>query len=297
MIKLGICVAYDWELLRTSLPLVYEEADLICLSLDKNRRSWSGKPYEFDEIAFRTFIQQIDIQGKIRMYEDDFSLPQLSAIENDTRQRNLMARQMGEGGWHIQVDCDEHFVDFKGFVSYLKELSTCPNGKEKALNVRVNAIPILKETDKGFVFVSYPKKNYETFPIATNNPEYWVARVNGHFNYLSPFFVLHLTWARSEEEVLQKINSWGHDQDFANKESYFKLWKALDEFNCRYFRDFHPLQGDHWPSLGFLPSKTMDELVTRIKEDGSFVVPRGRMLLRNSRNLQRVLQVYRRLLE
>jgi len=42
IIKVGFCVAYDWHLLRNSLPLIYPHADMICLSLDKNSRAWGG---------------------------------------------------------------------------------------------------------------------------------------------------------------------------------------------------------------------------------------------------------------
>lgn len=72
-IKVGFCVAYDWVLLKDSIPRVYDNADEICLSIDKYRTSWSGaKKYEFDENAFRSFINQIDTGHKIRVYEDFF---------------------------------------------------------------------------------------------------------------------------------------------------------------------------------------------------------------------------------
>src|SRR5690349_10266607 len=111
MIKVGFCVSYDWVLLKRSLPRVYGQADKICLSIDKNRRSWTGTPYVFDEDAFRSWISSVDVQNKIDVYEDDFALSNLSAMENDTRQRNLMAKRLGKGGWHIQVDSDEYFLD------------------------------------------------------------------------------------------------------------------------------------------------------------------------------------------
>src|SRR6478609_6414773 len=107
IIKVGFCVAYDWHLLKRSVPLIYPHADVICLSVDKNSKSWGGEKYSFDKRAFREFVSAIDTQNKIDVYEDDFSLPQLSAMENDTRQRNLMAKRMGAGGWHIQIDSDE----------------------------------------------------------------------------------------------------------------------------------------------------------------------------------------------
>ena len=48
-IKVGYCVAYDWDLLAYSLPLVYDYADKICLSIDIDYTSWGGTPFSFDE--------------------------------------------------------------------------------------------------------------------------------------------------------------------------------------------------------------------------------------------------------
>jgi hypothetical protein len=33
-------------------------------------------------------------------------------MECDTRERNMLAKYMGEGGWHVQIDADEYFADF-----------------------------------------------------------------------------------------------------------------------------------------------------------------------------------------
>ena len=51
MIKLGYCVAYDWDLLRYSIPKIYEHTDVICLSIDKNRQSWTGEFFSWVNIA------------------------------------------------------------------------------------------------------------------------------------------------------------------------------------------------------------------------------------------------------
>ena len=60
LIKIGFCVAYDWHLLRYSLPLIYDHADYICLSIDKDRISWAGEKFSFDENSFKSFVQAID---------------------------------------------------------------------------------------------------------------------------------------------------------------------------------------------------------------------------------------------
>lgn len=122
-IKVGFCVAYDWHFLQHTLPLVYEGATDICLAIDRNRISWSGNPYSFDEEAFRQCIANIDSNKKIRIYEDGFYLPNLTPMQNEVRERNMIAQFFGEGGWHIQLDCDEHFVGFGNFAVYLRSIN------------------------------------------------------------------------------------------------------------------------------------------------------------------------------
>src|SRR5687767_11009070 len=104
MIKVGYCVAYDWNLLNFSLPQVYDHADVICLSVDINRQSWSGKPFSWHEEGFRSMIRELDYAQKIKVYEEAFYDPQLLPMDNEVRQRNKIASFLGEGGWHIQLD-------------------------------------------------------------------------------------------------------------------------------------------------------------------------------------------------
>ena len=118
-IKVGFCVAYDWHFLEYAIPQIYTQADLICLSIDVNRTSWGGNEFEFDEEGFKNLINRLDTSHKIKVYRDNFSLPELSPMQNEVRQRNKIAEFMGKGGWHIQLDADEYFLDFGKFVSFL----------------------------------------------------------------------------------------------------------------------------------------------------------------------------------
>lgn len=290
IIKVGFCVAYDWEMLRKSLPRIYQSADTICLSIDKKRKSWSGQFYEFNEKAFREFVNEIDISGKIKIYEDAFYMHQLSPIENDNRQRNMMATFMGEGGWHIQIDSDEYFLNFKGFTEYLKKIDPNPVPSRKPLNINVNLIPVIKKIHSGYIFVDFSKKNIENAPLATTLPIYEAARRNGHFNHVSPFLVIHETWARGEDQLLKKIQSWGHRDDF-DKESYFKLWQALDMHNYRYISNFHPIQPSAWPKLGFCKGIDIDSFIENM-HSSEYFSRNQTFILRNNRNFARLKSIY-----
>ena len=120
MIKVGFLVSYDFKYLYQSIPLVYNDADLIVLAVDKERLTWSGNPLVIDPDFFE-WVQKFDVLKKIVIYEDSFFVPENSPAQNDTRERNLLAKAMGEGGWHIQIDSDEYFNDFKSFTDFLKE--------------------------------------------------------------------------------------------------------------------------------------------------------------------------------
>lgn len=286
-IKVGFCVAYDWELLRNSIPLIYDDADEICLSLDKNRTSWSGKKYDFDNAAFHQFVTELDKKNKIKIYEDNFYNPEKSPIENDNYQRNKMAAFMGKGGWHVQIDSDEYFLDFKGFVHYLRQF----NINSKAFNVCVNYVSLIKKTESGYLCTQNNNDRYEYMPMATNVPEYSNARRNGHFNIQSPFFAIHETWARSDDELWNKMNSWGHSNDF-NKESYYKLWQSLDANNAKYIHDFHPIVAPVWQQLQYVEAKNISEVLDYFTKHKPQISSK-KLFMTNNRIIQRIKSIFK----
>lgn len=289
VIKVGFCVAYDWEFLKKSLPRVYDDAESICLSIDKKQLSWSGVPYEFDTDAFFSWIKEIDRQGKITVYEDDFFMPELSSIQNDNRQRTLMAQFMGEGGWHIQIDSDEYFLDFKGFAAYLKKINPNPIGLEKPINICCQSLSLFKKTARGYLVIDNTDFYNEVVPIATNKPEYLGARRNSHFNHLSPFFFIHETWARDDKQLLQKLDSWGHDNDFVNKESYIEFWRCVNEYTYQFISDFHPIQREVWNKLKYFETTDINTLCLAIGKSDLVKLDRINIWFRNSRNYNRAI--------
>lgn len=270
-IKVGFCVAYDWRLLAYSLPQVYYHADLIYLSVDRDRLSWARKPFEWHQSAFNELISKIDTSGKIVLYEDDFHAADLTPAENEVRQRSLMAEKMGDGGWHIQLDCDEYFIDFQGFVEFLRSRPTSNDNS----NICCQLITIFKEVNGGFLYV-FPnnKRHLEFLQVASRSPKYEHGRRNGHFNILSPFLIVHQSWARSEKEILEKLSNWGHVGDF-DADQYFKLWKTVTAENFQNIENFHPLQADIWGSLKLVESRSIQGVIqhfrtTRFPTPGTF---------------------------
>ncbi len=274
-IKVGMCVAYDWEKLRHSLPPIYSTADRICLSLDRDRRTWAGKPFQFDDTGFRDLIAGIDVDRKIDIYEDDFHSPALSPMENDTHQRQLMAQRLGNGGWHVQIDVDEYFIDFRGFAAKLHALDRQPGPRSRPYCVHADWIPLFKRVDSGYLYVDFGTRKPEQAPIATNAPQYTECRMTGGKSLQTRSRVIHDTWARGETDLRQKLDNWGHTHDF-DVNSYLNLWRSLDAHNYQYIRNFHPLYKHNWPSLELCPANNIEALIEQL---GKAAPRSGRMPL------------------
>lgn len=295
MIKVGFCVAYDWEFLKHSLPRVYKEADIICLAIDKDRHSWKCNPYEIDNDAFYKFVKDVDTQNKIDIYEDDFSLPELNSRENCNRHRTMIAERMGQGGWHIQIDSDEYFLDFPKFVEDLKRIYENPIGNEHPINVSCPFIPLFKRTKNGYLLIDFEEKLPEIIPMATNKPNYLRARQNDYFNHYTTNYVIHDTWSRSDEEMKYKVDNWGHSSEELEKNemrlSYFLLWKSINEYNFKYIKNFHPAKPEVWPTLKYIKSKDINELINIIEEP-IFPLTPFQLTLKNSITYSRISKLF-----
>jgi len=258
MDKVGYLVAYDYELLKQSLPTVYAHVNKIVLAIDKERKSYIGETFTIDP-SFFDWIKAFDTENKIQFYEDNFYVPGLGAREAETRERNMLAKFMGEGGWHIQIDVDEYFVDFKKIVEELKASEEKFKGRN--VTVRVYWMSIFKTDSNGFFLVDESREN---FALATNYPHYEEARYNhANENVVFNHVALHQSWGRTEADLAKKLRNWSHTEDF-DTESYFRFWKSIDVDNHKYVRDFHPLFGSNWKRLKYLEANSISELLKKM---------------------------------
>lgn len=288
-IKVSFCVAYDWNFLQYSLPLIYEQSDEICLAIDQDRISWTGNKFAFDEIGFQELIAKIDTAQKIKVYQDDFHQAHLSPMENEVRQRKLMSEFVGvHDGWHLQLDSDEYFLNFEGFVSFLKKYKP-----KRSVNICCPLITLFKNADNGFLYIKNKGlEKQDIIAIATNKPEYQTGRRNGHFNIIAPFPIIHQSWARSENEIVQKINNWGHRSDF-DVEQYYRFWKNLDVKNFEAIKDFHPIKPSEWQALGLIPAHNIPTLIQHLKGKDLLTLSKWELLLANSIQFSRFKKLLR----
>ncbi len=254
-IHVGFLLSYDYENLKKAIPPVYKEADTIFIAEDKEYRTWSGEKFEVSS-SFYEWLKDFDTENKIQIYKDNFYIPELSAIENDTRERTLLSEKMGVGNWLVQVDADEYFIDFKGFVKTLRKYDSFLKNPEKTpVQIAGFLINMYKYTDEGLLYVDNPTKVL----LATNYPKYTFARQNRKRIIYTDNLLMHECISRSEKDLMTKLTNWGHSKDF-DIEQYVEKWRSVNKDNYKEMQDFFYLQPEGWKTLDYIGSKNMDEI-------------------------------------
>ncbi|MGJ1412121.1 hypothetical protein ACR78Z_20835 [Sphingobacterium thalpophilum] len=264
LIKVGYLLSYDYQYIITSLRQVYKEADSISISYDANKRTWTGNTFELPDSIFEE-IKQLDRDNKIKFFAENFYLEGQAPLELETRQRNMLAHFMGEGGWHIQLDSDEYPYDFKKLTDFLRRFKFLLRVPSRTpVTFKIKLIVLFKKSSEGF-FVISPYS--ELCNLVTNSPIYSKARAIANTKeYTLNYFVIHQSWARGKTEIQQKISNWGHVNDFDTME-FYREWDRLSTENYNSYRDFHPLPACSWGKLEFIAAKDIDHLIASISND------------------------------
>lgn len=258
MIKVGYLVSYDYEMLLTSIKQLYDYVDRIYLAIDKEFKTWSGNYFEIP-LSFFEDVKRFDKLKKIEFYFDYFYLPNLSPIECESRERNMLLKKLGKG-WKIQLDVDEYIYDFKTVSKYLNKywyLTIFP--KFTPIVFRGKLVTLYREVPEGYLFI----ENNEIFSFITNQSHNNSTRNNYQIrNHFSNINVIHQSWARKEDDIRQKIINWGHRDDF-DTNNYFEFWKNLNSNNFRDYKNIHPISPQVWDKLNFLSSNSIDDFIEK----------------------------------
>ena len=253
-IHVGFLLSYDYELLKQSIPPVYEDSDRIFLARDKELRTWKGQTFSIDP-SFYDWLKAFDVDGKIEIYEDDFYVPEMSTLENDTRERTMLSEKMGIGNWLIQVDSDEYFIDFKKFVRDLRQYDSYLDNPEKhKIQIFAFWLIIYKYTEHGILYIDKPQKSV----FATNYPNYKNARRTNERAIYVDSLVLHESVARTESELRFKLENWSHNVD-VNK-NFLDKWISVNENNYQSMSDFYYIEPERWKRLSYFPTKKIEEI-------------------------------------
>jgi hypothetical protein len=231
-------LAYDYRMAFAAIRSYYAVADEIILGLDRDRVSWNGKPFALDGGELREGLRSLDTEGKIRLVEGDFHA-QGSATANDTHERNALSMECRPGNWLVQIDSDELLQNPAQFRDWLLRRSWhwLVLGRWTVVFKRFGDDYLV--VDKHDAWISVASRLRGAFTGCRDTKE---------LKRRSPLHLLHFSWGRSEEELLQKLQSWTHARDF-DTAKFFELWKSVDLENYGGLRDFHPLDGPDWPSL------------------------------------------------
>nr|WP_315134174.1 hypothetical protein [uncultured Flavobacterium sp.] len=262
MIKVSYLVSYDYFMLLTSIKQLYDYVDKIVVAIDIDRKTWSGNNFEIPE-SFFIEIKKYDIANKIDFYFDVFYLPELTPMECECRERNMVLQKLGRG-WKIQLDVDEYIYDFETLAKYLNSywfFTLFP--KYTPVSLKASWITLFKKVSEGYFYLD----NKEIFAFATNQSFNTYARDNNKaLNFCIDLKVIHQSWARSENEIFFKIKNWGHRDDFDTMK-YFEFWNNLNIFNYKKSKNIHPLRPEVWNELYFLESSTIDEFITKFSKN------------------------------
>lgn len=258
-IHVGFLVSYDFELLKTGIPLVYSEADQIFLSVDKNRLTWSGAPIEISQDFFN-WIKEIDIDNKVQIIEEAYFVKGLSSMECEVRQRKSLSNFMGEGNWLIQLDADEYFIDFKSFVSTLKKYEAFLNlPQKKPIQIATFLVNIYKKVEGGFLYIDEATKCM----TATNFPCYKVGRNTRKRIIYVPHLMFHETLSRDVKELEFKFENWGHKEEV--NPFFLEKWKQATKDNYKELTDLFYLEPHKWKNLNFVEGNTIEEAMNNFK--------------------------------
>lgn len=261
-IKVGYIVSYDYEYLLTSIKSIYNYVDEIVLAIDINRQTWSGNKFEIPQSFFES-IKAYDKKNRIEFYFEDFYVPNLTPMECETRERNLLLKRLGNSGWKIQLDVDEYIYDFKSVQSFLNRnwyFNVFP--KLTPVQFRGKLVTLYKEIQDGFLYID----NQERFTFITNCNQNSTARItyntSSHYTNIN---VIHQSWARKEEEIQTKIKNWGHRDDF-DTTKYYNFWNSLSSENYKEYINIHPMSPKLWNKLYFLESNNIDDFIDKYSE-------------------------------
>lgn len=267
MIKVGYLLSYDYHMFLTSVKQLYDYVDKIVVGIDRDYKTWSGNSFEIPD-SFFVEVKAFDNKRKIQFYFDTFYIPNLSPMECETRERNLVLAKLGRG-WKMQLDVDEYVYDFKSVAEYLNKywyLTLFP--KLTPICFQGILITLFRQLPNGFLYID----NNESFPFITNQSSNIHTRRNDMIrNHRSNIKVIHQSWARSEEEIQFKIKNWGHRDDF-DTQQYFEFWKNLDDVNYLNCKNIHPIVPEVWDELYFLSADSIDDFIISFSNDNHQVM-------------------------
>lgn len=247
-------ISYDAHYLPESISRYYDYVDEIVLGLDKDRITWSGNSFTFDEATLWSQLGAIDGDQKISIIEENFHQSSV-AIENDNYERNFLKAQCNHD-WVISIDADEYLLNAKNFFyeycpiveKYTNRADICMTWAMPYKTIDDSVLIIANEDFSPFFGenqgVMTHRNNTYTYARWTN------LSAGGANRLLSPLVAVHWSLCRSKEDLYQKIHNIGHS-DIVEKDPFYQIWNDVTLDNYHQLHNFKTsgLGGAQWPRL------------------------------------------------
>ena len=260
-IKVGYLLSYDYDMFLTSVMQLYNDVDKIVVGIDKDYLTWSGNKFIISEDFF-TEVKNFDTRNIIEFYFDKFYIPNLTPIECESRERNMVLQKLGKG-WKIQLDVDEYILNFKFLRTYLAKYNCLTYYPSLTpISLKAKLITLFKKNETGFFYI----KDKHHFPLITNlNQNTFTRRSDKAFNHFFNLTVIHQSWARNEKEIREKVENWGHRDDFDTKK-YIEFWRSISANNFNLLKNFHPINPPEWEDLYYLETDSIKGFLKKYSE-------------------------------
>jgi hypothetical protein len=264
-------VSYDASYLPESIKRYYNYVDEIILGLDKNRKTWSGNSFSFNESQLWSELNAIDGDSKISIIEEDFVKGEV-AIENDNYERNFLKSNCSND-WIFSFDADEWLINPKEFFydfcplveRYYTKADICMTWATPYKTIDDTTLVIANEDDTPFFGENQGivTSDDSTFVYAR-----WTNKSSaGHNRLLSPLVALHWSLCRSKEDLHQKINNIGHS-DLVEKDPFYNVWNQVTLDNYTDLRNFKTsgLGEAQWPKLVPINTDQVEDYIRQHRE-------------------------------
>ncbi|MEI6872064.1 MAG: hypothetical protein WCL08_07255 [Verrucomicrobiota bacterium] len=264
-----LCADPAW--LQQSVLSYYDVVSEIVLIADKNGLGWSGVSMPSRDCIKAALA--VDRKKKMRVLEGDFSNPSGNLMACETRQRQVALDACSQDAdWILQLDGDEILPNASEFVRYLENrvpehcvgvnwpmrtfFQRTASGKFLEIcgtfGGQIDGFPGCVAVRPGVKLTLARQVEGEVCTFVTHHPKRWygLKKADSSNGVLIPASeaILHLSWVRSEAEVLQKVSSWGHARDFDVGKFVENVWKPAPK-RWLFRRHFHPIWPAAWPAL------------------------------------------------
>lgn len=222
-------IAYDFKYAFATILSYYDIANEIILGIDNEFISWSNKKFEFNEKIFLDKIEEIDIHKKIKIIKNNFHSNKIPKV-NDTQERNYISSFCKKENYILGIDSDEILLNPNEFKDWFQNFDI-------SSDIECTFYNVYKMFKNELLFL----KPIETTVLGTRFGNSYINFRHTSKKYkMSPLKILHFSWSRSEQELLQKLQNWGHSKDF-NILKQLDIWRKINLENFKYEKLIHPL--------------------------------------------------------